>query len=76
MGLGYLSTSLTANSITDEENQKLRKPLAEKLRRDRINSSIKKLRQILGKMFPKQHPSSKLEKADILELAVSFIKQQ
>ncbi|XP_068180141.1 transcription factor HES-5-like [Antennarius striatus] len=55
---------------------RLRKPVVEKMRRDRINSCIEQLRIILEKEFHKQEPNSKLEKADILEMTVSFLRQQ
>ncbi|KAM7412239.1 hypothetical protein PAMA_021941 [Pampus argenteus] len=54
----------------------LRKPIVEKMRRDRINSCIEQLKIILEKEFHKQEPNSKLEKADILEMTVSFLRQQ
>ncbi|NWR79872.1 HES5 factor, partial [Centropus unirufus] len=54
----------------------LRKPLVEKMRRDRINSSIEQLKVLLEKEFQRHQPNSKLEKADILEVAVSYLKQQ
>lgn len=54
----------------------LRKPAVEKMRRDRINSCIEQLKVILEKEFHKQEPNSKLEKADILEMTVSFLRQQ
>lgn len=54
----------------------LRKPIVEKMRRDRINSCIDQLKIILEKEFHKQEPNSKLEKADILEMTVSFLRQQ
>ncbi|XP_012676223.1 transcription factor HES-5-like isoform X2 [Clupea harengus] len=57
-------------------HNKLRKPLVEKLRRDRINSSIEHLKTILDKEFLRQHPDSKQEKADILEMTVHFLKQK
>uniref|UniRef100_A0A3B4VFN6 BHLH domain-containing protein n=1 Tax=Seriola dumerili TaxID=41447 RepID=A0A3B4VFN6_SERDU len=53
----------------------LRKPLVEKLRRERINSSIEQLKSLLGPDFLKQQPDSKLEKADILEMIVCFLTQ-
>uniref|UniRef100_A0A1A8P1E3 Transcription factor HES-5 n=1 Tax=Nothobranchius rachovii TaxID=451742 RepID=A0A1A8P1E3_9TELE len=53
---------------------KLRKPMVEKLRRDRINTSIEQLKSLLGPEFLKQHPDSKQEKADILEMAVSYLR--
>lgn len=46
------------------------------MRRDRINSCIDQLKIILEKEFHKQEPNSKLEKADILEMTVSFLRQQ
>ncbi|MBN3272559.1 HES5 factor, partial [Polyodon spathula] len=54
---------------------KLRKPVVEKMRRDRINSSIEQLKTLLGKEFVKQQPDSKLEKADILEMTVCYLRQ-
>uniref|UniRef100_A0A7N6BER6 Transcription factor HES-5 n=1 Tax=Anabas testudineus TaxID=64144 RepID=A0A7N6BER6_ANATE len=53
----------------------LRKPLVEKLRRERINSSIEQLKSLLGPEFLKQQPDSKLEKADILEMTVCFLRR-
>ncbi|OCT70682.1 transcription factor HES-5 [Xenopus laevis] len=57
-------------------NRKMRKPVVEKMRRDRINSSIEQLRMLLEKEFEKHHLPTKPEKADILEVAVSFLQQQ
>ncbi|MEQ2169413.1 hypothetical protein GOODEAATRI_025046 [Goodea atripinnis] len=71
-------TITTAVTIPQEHltlNHKLRKPLVEKLRRERINSSIEQLKSLLGPEFLKQQPDSKLEKADILEMTVCFLKQ-
>ncbi|XP_028266355.1 hairy-related 12 [Parambassis ranga] len=62
--------------ISEKDNIKLRKPIVEKMRRDRINSCIEQLKIILEKEFHKQEPNSKLEKADILEMTVSFLRQQ
>ncbi|KAM4563941.1 LOW QUALITY PROTEIN: transcription factor HES-5-like [Odontesthes bonariensis] len=53
---------------------KLRKPMVEKLRRDRINTSIEQLKSLLGPEFLRQQPDSKQEKADILEMAVSYLR--
>lgn len=53
----------------------LRKPLVEKLRRERINSSIEQLKSLLGPEFLKQQPDSKLEKADILEMTVCVLRR-
>uniref|UniRef100_A0A3B1IVY3 Transcription factor HES-5 n=1 Tax=Astyanax mexicanus TaxID=7994 RepID=A0A3B1IVY3_ASTMX len=54
----------------------LRKPVVEKMRRDRINSSIEQLKTLLTPEFLNQQPDSKLEKADILEMTVSFLRRQ
>ncbi|CAL8351913.1 unnamed protein product [Gadus morhua 'NCC'] len=54
---------------------KIRKPLVEKLCRERINSSIEQLKSLLGPEFLKQEPDSKMEKADIMELTVDFLRQ-
>ncbi|AWP09425.1 putative transcription factor HES-5-like [Scophthalmus maximus] len=62
--------------ISVKDNLKLRKPAVEKMRRDRINTCIEQLKVILEKEFHKQEPNSKLEKADILEMTVSFLRQQ
>ncbi|XP_061457906.1 transcription factor HES-5-like [Rhineura floridana] len=59
-----------------KEKNKLRKPVVEKMRRDRINSSIEQLKVLLEKEFQRHQPNSKLEKADILEVAVGYLKQQ
>ncbi|CAI5782789.1 transcription factor HES-5-like [Podarcis lilfordi] len=62
--------------VLAKEKNKLRKPVVEKMRRDRINSSIEQLKVLLEKEFQRHQPNSKLEKADILEVAVSYLKQQ
>ncbi|XP_051532457.1 transcription factor HES-5-like [Myxocyprinus asiaticus] len=57
-------------------NNKVRKPTVEKMRRERINSSIEQLKCLLAPEFLKQQPDTKLEKADILEMTVSFLRHQ
>ncbi|CAJ1085603.1 Transcription factor HES-5 Hairy and enhancer of split 5 [Xyrichtys novacula] len=69
-------SSVPLIKISERENIKLRKPVVEKMRRDRINSCIEQLKIILEKEFHKREPNSKLEKADILEMTVSFLRQQ
>ncbi|KAL0180681.1 hypothetical protein M9458_023087, partial [Cirrhinus mrigala] len=54
----------------------MRKPVVEKMRRDRINNCIEQLKSMLEKEFHQQDPNTKLEKADILEMTVVFLKQQ
>uniref|UniRef100_A0A1A8J6V3 Transcription factor HES-5 n=1 Tax=Nothobranchius kuhntae TaxID=321403 RepID=A0A1A8J6V3_NOTKU len=70
-----MAPTITASSTQDQLvlSHKLRKPLVEKLRRERINSSIEQLKSLLGPEFLKQQPDSKLEKADILEMTVCVL---
>ncbi|KAM4741109.1 transcription factor HES-5-like [Anableps anableps] len=70
-----IPTSATNSQEHLTLNHKLRKPLVEKLRRERINSSIEQLKSLLGPEFLKQQPDSKLEKADILEMTVCFLRR-
>ncbi|XP_075696848.1 transcription factor HES-5-like [Rhinoderma darwinii] len=58
------------------KKNKIRKPVIEKMRRDRINHSIEQLRILLEKDIQKNHQHSKLEKADILEMAVKYLQRQ
>ncbi|KAM3824162.1 transcription factor HES-5-like [Vipera latastei] len=62
--------------LSPKEKNKLRKPMIEKMRRDRMNSSIEQLKQLLEKQLQSQQAGSKLEKADVLETAVSYLKHQ
>ncbi|KAJ8016349.1 hypothetical protein DPEC_G00006290 [Dallia pectoralis] len=55
---------------------KIRKPVVEKIRRDRINTCIGQLKSLLGPEFLRQKPNSKQEKADILEMTVYFLSLQ
>ncbi|KAF7662305.1 hypothetical protein LDENG_00238850 [Lucifuga dentata] len=70
-----ITTAMTHSQEHLTLTHKLRKPLVEKLRRERINSSIEQLKSLLGPHFIKQQPDSKLEKADILEKTVCFLRQ-
>ncbi|XP_071969353.1 transcription factor HES-5-like [Engystomops pustulosus] len=70
------SVFLEQHKGSPKEKNKLRKPIVEKMRRDRINNSIEQLKLLLEKEFHKQQPNVKLEKADILEMAVTYLKQQ
>ncbi|XP_069804576.1 transcription factor HES-5-like [Dendropsophus ebraccatus] len=67
---------LDQHKVSPKEKNKMRKPIVEKMRRDRINNSIEQLKLLLEKEFQKQQPNVKLEKADILEMAVTYLKQQ
>ncbi|XP_051804121.1 transcription factor HES-2-like isoform X4 [Acanthochromis polyacanthus] len=72
-----MASAITAAMTNSQEHltltHKLRKPLVEKLRRERINSSIEQLKSLLGPEFLKQQPDSKMEKADILEMTVCVL---
>uniref|UniRef100_UPI0037E91362 transcription factor HES-4-like n=1 Tax=Semicossyphus pulcher TaxID=241346 RepID=UPI0037E91362 len=74
-----MAPTITAAITNSQEHltltHKLRKPLVEKLRRERINSSIEQLKSLLGPEFLKQQPDSKLEKADILEMTVCVLRR-
>ncbi|KAL2091302.1 hypothetical protein ACEWY4_013565 [Coilia grayii] len=71
-----ISADFGYTELSNKEKHKLRKPVVEKMRRDRINNSIEQLKAMLEKEFHKQDPNTKLEKADILEMTVLFLKQQ
>ena len=67
-------TTTTANNPTHEK-AKLSKPLMERRRRERINRSLDELKQFLIEALRKDSAChSKLEKADILEMTVHYIK--
>ncbi|XP_034021780.1 transcription factor HES-5-like [Thalassophryne amazonica] len=74
-----MTPTITAATSNSQEHltlsHKLRKPVVEKLRRERINSSIEQLKSLLGPEFLRQQPDSKLEKADILEMTVCFLRR-
>ncbi|XP_076003485.1 transcription factor HES-5-like [Genypterus blacodes] len=74
-----MAPTITAAMTNSQEHQtlthKIRKPLVERLRRERINSSIEQLKSLLGPEFLKQQPDSKLEKADILEMTIYVLTQ-
>ncbi|XP_034537540.1 transcription factor HES-5-like [Notolabrus celidotus] len=74
-----MAPTTTAAMTNSQEHltltHKLRKPQVEKLRRERINSSIEQLKSLLGPEFLKKEPDSKLEKADILEMTVCVLRQ-
>ncbi|XP_068095068.1 transcription factor HES-5-like [Hyperolius riggenbachi] len=74
---------MASASYTDQDDNKthlkknkVRKPIIEKMRRDRINHSIEQLRVLLEREIQNHHQHSKLEKADILEMAVNYFQQQ
>ncbi|XP_066529181.1 transcription factor HES-5-like [Hoplias malabaricus] len=74
-----MAPALTSATTISKEHlplhNKLRKPVVEKMRRDRINSSIEQLKTLLAPELLKQQPDSKLERAEILEMTVSFLRR-
>nr|XP_040059040.1 transcription factor HES-5-like [Gasterosteus aculeatus aculeatus] len=70
-----ITAAMTNSQVHLPLTHKLRKPLVEKLRRERINSSIEQLKSLLDPEFLKQQPDSKLEKADILEMTVCVLRR-
>ncbi|KAG8434237.1 hypothetical protein GDO86_012565 [Hymenochirus boettgeri] len=54
--------------------RKVSKPLMEKKRRARINVSLEQLKGLLEKNYSQNIRKRKLEKADILELTVKYLK--
>ncbi|KAI7800971.1 hairy-related 8.2 [Triplophysa rosa] len=58
--------------ISAKEDRKLRKPLIERKRRERINHCLDQLRQTVVGVF--RLDQSKLEKADILEMTVKHLQ--
>uniref|UniRef100_A0A8C7S4W9 BHLH domain-containing protein n=1 Tax=Oncorhynchus mykiss TaxID=8022 RepID=A0A8C7S4W9_ONCMY len=75
-----MAPTITSTMIYSKEHltltNKLRKPVVEKLRRDRINNSIKQLKSLLVPEILNQQSDSKLDKADILEMTVCFLRRQ
>ncbi|XP_067287618.1 transcription factor HES-5-like [Pseudorasbora parva] len=64
----------TVCKVTARDKTKLRKPVVEKMRRDRINRCIEQLKVLLKTEIKASQPCSKLEKADVLEMAVIYLK--
>ncbi|XP_056157084.1 transcription factor HES-5-like [Lampris incognitus] len=73
------------SSADNRRSNKLRKLMVEKVRRDRINYSIEQLRTLLRRVeqsdvqtssSSSSCSSTKLEKADILEMAVRFLRER
>ncbi|XP_072304592.1 hairy-related 12 isoform X1 [Eucyclogobius newberryi] len=71
----YSSFSTFHQTRTERDHIKLRKPVVEKMRRDRINGCIEQLKILLEKELHREG-CPKLEKADVLEMTVCFLRQQ
>ncbi|XP_026871435.1 hairy-related 8a isoform X2 [Electrophorus electricus] len=65
-------TNGSEKNFNSKEERKLRKPLIEKRRRERINSSLEQLKGIMVDAY--NLDQSKLEKADVLEITVQHME--
>ncbi|XP_057233456.1 transcription cofactor HES-6-like isoform X2 [Malurus melanocephalus] len=68
---GRMTTAGSAHKGSSKEERKLRKPLIERKRRERINNCLDQLKETVVGAF---HLDSKLEKADILEMTVKHLQ--
>ncbi|XP_006268025.1 hairy/enhancer-of-split related with YRPW motif-like protein [Alligator mississippiensis] len=68
-----VSRSVSPTTTSQIQARKKRRGIIEKRRRDRINSSLSELRRLVPTAFEKQG-SSKLEKAEILQMTVDHLK--
>ncbi|NXA41437.1 HEYL protein, partial [Eudromia elegans] len=69
----HVSRALSPTTSSQIQARKKRRGIIEKQRRDRINSSLSELRRLVPTAFEKQG-SSKLEKAEILQMTVDHLK--
>ncbi|XP_053124767.1 hairy/enhancer-of-split related with YRPW motif-like protein isoform X2 [Hemicordylus capensis] len=65
--------SLSPTTTSQMQARKKRRGIIEKRRRDRINNSLSELRRLVPTAFEKQG-SSKLEKAEILQMTVDHLR--
>ncbi|KAM7323872.1 hypothetical protein ACRRTK_016177 [Alexandromys fortis] len=72
--MGTEPTSRGSPSGSASSFRKISKPLMEKKRRARINMSLEQLKSLLERHYSHQIRKRKLEKADILELSVKYMK--
>ncbi|XP_074832564.1 hairy/enhancer-of-split related with YRPW motif-like protein [Carettochelys insculpta] len=68
-----VSRAVSPTTTSQMQARKKRRGIIEKRRRDRINSSLSELRRLVPTAFEKQG-SSKLEKAEILQMTVDHLK--
>uniref|UniRef100_A0A8C6ZC07 Hes related family bHLH transcription factor with YRPW motif like n=1 Tax=Nothoprocta perdicaria TaxID=30464 RepID=A0A8C6ZC07_NOTPE len=68
-----VSRAVSPTTSSQIQARKKRRGIIEKRRRDRINSSLSELRRLVPTAFEKQG-SSKLEKAEILQMTVDHLK--
>ncbi|XP_016077885.1 PREDICTED: transcription factor HES-7 [Miniopterus natalensis] len=68
---------VTRDRAENRDGPKMLKPLVEKRRRDRINRSLEELRLLLLERTRDQNlRNPKLEKAEILEFAVGYLRER
>ncbi|XP_078415331.1 transcription factor HES-5-like [Cetorhinus maximus] len=72
--VGQRERGCTDKRISPREQGRLMKQMVEKRRRDRINRSILQLKGLLQREVHRDQGNCKLEKAEILETSVSFLK--
>ncbi|XP_070366345.1 hairy/enhancer-of-split related with YRPW motif-like protein isoform X2 [Equus asinus] len=72
-GRAEMARPLSTPSPSQMQARKKRRGIIEKRRRDRINSSLSELRRLVPTAFEKQG-SSKLEKAEVLQMTVDHLK--
>lgn len=73
--IGMVQESTKLEKENDSENRKWSKPIMEKRRRERINRSLEELKRLV--LEAQNRDSSrytKLEKADILEMTVRYLR--
>ncbi|XP_004591746.1 hairy/enhancer-of-split related with YRPW motif-like protein [Ochotona princeps] len=71
--VSQMARPLSTPSPSQMQARKKRRGIIEKRRRDRINSSLSELRRLVPSAFEKQG-SSKLEKAEVLQMTVDHLK--
>ncbi|XP_077312311.1 transcription factor HES-3 [Lithobates pipiens] len=73
--VSFSSTMVTHTEAREPSSfRKVSKPLMEKKRRARINVSLEQLKSLLERNYSQNIRKRKLEKADILELTVKYLK--
>ncbi|KAM7439212.1 hypothetical protein ABFA07_011389 [Porites harrisoni] len=74
MAIECIDSSVYVSKILSER-RKAKKPLMEKMRRARINDSLNEMKNLVLELLHKDASRySKMEKADVLEMTVSYLK--
>lgn len=70
-----MAATTQAKDMSSAQLRKIKKPVIERRRRERINDSLNQLKSLLlSEMNKDETQYSKMEKADILEMAVTYLK--